>query len=161
MNPEENLRTALLLLRHHATIRAVSTVYLTEPIGPPGQPPYYNCVLDLGTELQPLDFKKDVLRRIELKMGRTRSGDKYAPRPIDLDLIIYGEVVLATGELVLPDPDILRRPFLAASLEELAPDLVLPGSGIRISDAARRLSRQGMTPLGHYTERLRKDVLHA
>ncbi len=160
IDPEKNMLLALRLLRKRADIRAISTVYLTEPIGRTGQSPYYNCVIDLVTDLPPVDLKQRVLRCIETELGRTRTDDKYGPRTIDLDLILYDEVLIKTDELVLPDPDILLRPFLAASLVELAPDLVLPGTGTAISDAAARMSRQGMTPLGQYTGKLRKDVLH-
>ncbi len=159
IEPEKNVRSALRLLARHATIRAVSTVYLTEPVGPPGQPSYYNCVLEIDTDLPPLALKKDVLRRIEAELGRARTGDRYAPRSIDLDLILYDEVVAATVELVLPDPDIVQRPFLAAGIAELAPGLILPGTRTVISDVAARLSNAGMKPLAAYTSLLRKEIL--
>ncbi len=158
IEPEKNVRSALQRLGEQVTIRAVSTVYLTEPIGPAGQPPYYNCVADLKTDLTPLDLKRQVLRGIEATLGRIRTGDKYAPRTIDLDLILYDEVVMTTDELVLPDPDIFRRPFLAAAVQELAPDLVLPGSEKRISDVAP--STRAMKPLEQFTKELRKEILH-
>ncbi len=160
IDPERNVRSALRLLGEQVAIRAVSTVYLTEPIGPAGQPPYYNCVADVETALAPLDLKQIVLRGIETAQGRDRTGDKYAPRTIDLDLILYDEVVMATDELVLPDPDILQRPFLAIALRELAPGLVLPGSGKAISDAAPPLPHEMMKPLESYTELIRKEILH-
>ncbi len=159
IEPEKNVRSALRLLARHATIRAVSTVYLTEPVGPPGQPSYYNCVIEIETDLSPLALKKDVLRRIEAELGRTRTGDRYAPRCIDLDLILYDDIVTTVDELVLPDPDIVQRPFLAAGIAELAPGLVLPGTATAISDAAARLADAGMKPLAAYTSLLRKEIL--
>ncbi len=160
IEPEKNMRSALRQLGELVTIRAVSTVYLTDPIGPTRQFPYYNCVLDVETDLAPLDLKLNVLRTIETALGRTRTSDKYAPRTIDLDLILYDEVVMTSDELVLPDPDILQRPFLAASVQELAPGLVLPGSGLSISAAAARMSYETVKPLEGYTKRIRKEILH-
>ncbi len=160
IEPEENVRSALRLLGEHLTIRAVSTVYLTEPIGPAGQSPYYNCVLDVETDLAPLDLKQNVLRKIETALGRMRTSDKYAPRTIDLDLILYDELVLACEDLTLPAPDIVRLPFLAIPLHELAPGMVVPGSGFTIDEAASKFPREGMKPLKSYTERIRKDILH-
>ncbi len=160
IDPAKNVRSALVLLRKRAAVRAISTVYLTEPIGPAGQSPYYNCVVAVQTELQPLDFKKKVLRAIETDLGRTRSSDKYAPRTIDLDLLLYDEVVTATAELVLPDPGIVQRRFLAAALAELDPELVLPGSATRIRTVSQQMPSAVMQPLEDYTKRLRKEVLH-
>ena len=160
IDPEHNVLAALLRLGSAARIRAISTVYLTEPVGPPGQPPFYNCVAEIETDLAPRDLKFRLLRGIESELGRKRSSDKFAPRPIDLDLILYDDLVMTEEELTLPDPDITHRPFLAVPLNELAPELVLPGSGVRISEAALAQPRAGMAPLENYTERLRKEMHH-
>ncbi len=160
IEPEKNVRSALRLLSEQVTVRQISTVFLTEPVGPAGQPPYYNCVIDLETDLAPAYLKQNVLRGVEAALGRARTGDKYAPRTIDFDLLLYGDVVMKTSELVLPDPDILRRPFLAAMLRELDPDLAMPGMGIKISDVASQPSSGAMRPLEGYTDLLRKDILH-
>ncbi len=160
IDPERNVKEALHRLARLLDIRAVSTVYLTEPVGPPDRPPYYNCVVEIETELQPLQLKHRVLQRIEEGLGRRRSGDRYAPRTIDLDLILYDELVLTSEHLTLPDPDIGRLPFLAIPLHELAPGLVVPGSGFTIDKAASKLPQGGMKPLKGYTERIRKDILH-
>lgn len=158
IDPEINVRDALLRIGASARITAISSVYRTEPVGPPGQPPFYNCVAELETELTPRDLKFRLLRRIESELGRVRGADKFAPRTIDLDLILYDELVMTDGDLTLPDPDILARPFLAVPLHELAPGLVLPGSGARISEKVPAMPRTGMKPLVNYTERIRKDL---
>jgi 2-amino-4-hydroxy-6-hydroxymethyldihydropteridine diphosphokinase len=160
IGPENNVRSALHLLGEHAVVRAVSTVYVTEPIGPGNQPPFYNCVVEIETVLPPLDVKYRLLRRVEASLGRERTADRYAPRTIDLDLILYNDAVLTSDELTLPDPDILERPFLAAGLRELAPGLVLPGSGVSIEAVAARLPDETLMPLEHYTEQIRKEILH-
>lgn len=158
IDPEENIRKALGLLARRVRITGLSTVYLTEPVGRPGQPPYFNCVLALDTPLPPLELKQTVLRRIEDELGRVRKEDKFAPRAIDLDLIIYDDLVMKTGELVLPDPEIRSRPFLAGPLFELAPNLIMPDSKEPIAKIAARMRDSGMTPLVAYTNRLIREI---
>jgi dihydroneopterin aldolase/2-amino-4-hydroxy-6-hydroxymethyldihydropteridine diphosphokinase len=135
-------------------------VYLTEPIGSAPQPPFYNCVIEIETELPPRELKHTVLRRIEDTLGRIRGGDKFAPRTIDLDLILYGDLAVTSDDLTLPDPDIAQRPFLAIGVHELAPGLVLPGSNVSIQKAASSLPRGNMKPLDNYTEHIRREILH-
>ena len=161
INPAENVRRALIRLAQTAVVRGVSTVYLTEPVGCQDQASYYNCVIEVETDVGPQDFKCRVLLPIETSLGRTRTADRYAARTIDLDLILYGDLVVNQTGLVLPDPDIVHRAFLAAPLCELAPDLVLPGSGRSVRDIAAELSRQGMRPLDGYTRELRSVLASA
>jgi len=160
IEPAENTERAVRLLGRKEHIVGISTVYLTEAEGRPGQPQYYNCVVEIETDLPPVMLKHGVLKRIENELGRTQNEDKYAPRTIDLDLILYNDLVAATEDLTLPDPDIVRRPFLAIPLQELAPGLVLPGSGLRIDEVASAMKRQNMKSLANYTEHIRKEVLH-
>jgi 2-amino-4-hydroxy-6-hydroxymethyldihydropteridine diphosphokinase len=159
INPEENVREALRLLARHVRVVAVSTVYATAAIGRPRQPPFHNCVVEIETTIPPPELKRRVLHDIERELGRVRTADKYAPRTIDLDLLIYGDVVSA-GDPLLPDPDIERRPFLAAGLAEVAPELRLPGSGRPISEIAAELSDGDLRALPEYTDMLRRDINH-
>jgi 2-amino-4-hydroxy-6-hydroxymethyldihydropteridine diphosphokinase len=160
IDPETNVKNAVRRLGSTARVVAISTVYFTEPVGPPGQPWFYNCVVEIETDLAPRELKFRLLRRIEDELGRTRSSDKFAARTIDLDLILYDELVMTTPDLALPDPDIPRRPFLAIPLRELAHGLILPGSGLRIQEVAAFMSPNAMKPLAAYTEHLRKEFLH-
>lgn len=160
IDPAGNVEKAVRLLSVAADIRGISTVYLTEAVGGLGQPPYYNCVVELETGVLPAVLKQSLLRRIEQELGRVRSGDRHAARTIDLDLILYDRLVLSTEELTLPDPDIVKRAFLAVPLQELAPDLRLPGSDLPIGEIAAALPHDAMQPLRDYTERLRKGTLH-
>lgn len=155
--PAENVRAALHALARQTHLVAISTVYRTDALDRPEQAAYYNCVAQIETELPPLEVKRAVLRPIEDRLGRRRSDDRYAARTIDLDLIIYGDLQLDTGELTLPDPDILTRPFLAIPLSELAPNLVLPGRHARISDIASGLPGDGMQPLMDYGRGLAEE----
>lgn len=136
IEPEKNVEHALRLLMESVAVSGISTIYHTKADERPGQPDFYNCVLDIKTDLAPQAFKHQVLRRIEAEMGRVRTNDKYAARVIDLDLILYDDLVMKTDDLTIPDPDIGKRAFLAVPLYELAPDLVLPDSGRRIEALA-------------------------
>jgi 2-amino-4-hydroxy-6-hydroxymethyldihydropteridine diphosphokinase len=161
IEPARNVREALRRLALDEVIAGISTVYRTPAEGRPGQPKYYNCVVEIETATAPRDLKFRVLRRIEKELGRERTADKDAPRTIDLDLIWYGEVVMKAAHLVLPDPQIARRPFLAVPLCQLAPGLVIPGCSLRVCDAAAGLPRGGMEPLVAYSKSLRKKWLRA
>jgi 2-amino-4-hydroxy-6-hydroxymethyldihydropteridine diphosphokinase len=160
INPAENVRKAIHMLALQARIVGVSTIYLTEAEGRPEQPPYYNCVVEIETEAPPVELKHQVLRCIEEDLGRERSEDEYAPRPIDLDLIVYDDLVMETDDLTLPDPQILHRPFLAIPLHELAQELKLPGLNMRIEEVVAALPQGSMKPLENYTKLLRRDIRH-
>ena len=160
VNPGDNVREALRRLSRAERILRISTVYKTEPVGRPEQHPYYNCVVAVETRREPLVLKEQVLRRIEHDMGRKRTEDRYAPRTIDLDLILYGDLVLEPEGLRLPDPQILERPFLALSLRELEPALVLPGGRPGVGEIEATDRHDGMKPLFDYTDSLRKEFCH-
>jgi 2-amino-4-hydroxy-6-hydroxymethyldihydropteridine diphosphokinase len=158
IDPEKNIRKALSLLDREIRIVAISTFYRTEPAGPPGQPLFFNGVLKAETDLPPEELKNSVLRRIEALTGRRRSNDRYAPRTIDLDILLYGNLVLFDEGLVIPDPDIADRSFLAVPVSELAPDLVLPGSGVCLREIAATHTKGKLQPLGEFSRRLKKSL---
>lgn len=160
IDPAANVEQSLRLLSGKVRITGLSGVYLTRPVNRPEQEPYYNCVAEIETAMPPLALKRNVLRAIEDALGRKRSEDRYAARTIDLDLILYDEVEMTSEELVLPDPDILLRPFLAVPLFELAPGLVLPGSGRPLAEAAANMPRDDLRKLADFTEGLRKEFIH-
>ncbi len=163
IDPAGNVRSAVLALDRVAHPVRISTVYLTEALGDPTQPPYYNCVAAIATAMPPREIKFGLLRGIEDSLGRVRTADRYAPRTIDLDLIVYGELMLDEDGLRLPDPDILKRAFLALPLFELAPELMLAGYDVGIGEIAAGMQDTGMQPLEDYTSRLRDELarLHA
>lgn len=159
IEPAANLRSAIRSLARRTRLVSISMVYLTEALDRPEQSPYYNCVVAIETAASPAEMKYGILRQIEIQLGRQRSPDKYAPRTIDLDLIVYGDLALDAAGLKLPDPDILERPFLAIPLFELAPDLVLAGYGLSVCEIAARLPKDGMKPLQEYTRRLQEEMI--
>ena len=159
IDPERNVLEALCLLAGYCGVTGVSTVYRTEAVGAPGRPRYYNCVARVETLLSPGEFKRSVLKRIESELGRVRSVDRFGDRTIDLDLILFGSAAISLPSLTIPDPEILKRPYLALPLYELAPGLALPGSGKRVSELAASMSTSGMEPLTDYTEIIRREVV--
>ncbi len=160
IEPEENVRKALYLLARNTRIIGISTVYLTEPEGRPDQPAFCNLVVEVETQMPPQEFKYRILRTIEDDLGRIRTEDKYTPRTIDLDLILYDDLALQTEDLTLPDPEIQSRPFLAFPLGELSTDLTLPGTGLTIRKVMEGLSQAGMKSMDGFTQLLKKEVFN-
>jgi 2-amino-4-hydroxy-6-hydroxymethyldihydropteridine diphosphokinase len=153
--PARNIARALRRLAQHGPLR-ISTVYRTAPEDRPEQPWYYNCVARLETDQPARQLKADVLRRIEQELGRVRMADKYAPRTIDLDLILYDDCVVDSDELTLPDPRIEQRAFVACGLCELEPELRLPGSNRPIETVVAELPPTSMIALPRFTQRVRR-----
>lgn len=148
IDPTHNVPSALdELSARGIRIVASSRFYRTAPIGRPEQFPYANGVWRTETETEPLRLKT-ILREVEQHLGRVRTDDKFAPRSIDLDILLYGQLSTHDEALLIPDPHILERPFLSLCLLELDPDIRLPGS----SDRLRELSRVEDTVLEEYSE---------
>ncbi len=128
IEPEKNLTHSLQLLNESMPVRAISTHYRTSPLnGRSEQDDYINGVWKIESELSPSDLKKLVLSPIEKACGRKRTSDKYASRPVDLDILLWGDMLIPGS---LPDPDLFTRPFLAFPLLELSPALILPGETV-------------------------------
>ena len=120
-----SLRTAVERLRDAVAVERMSSVYETEPAYLLDQPRFLNMVLRGHTALDPhalLIF----LKRVERDMGRA-AGPRYGPRTIDLDILLYDSLALATAQLTLPHPRMAERPFVLVPLAEIAPELVPPG----------------------------------
>ncbi len=143
---ERNVSSALELLDDRARIVAVSSFYWTPALEAPGSPDFLNGVVEIETELEPRELKQSVLLEVEGELGRERDAEKYAPRTIDLDLVLQGDVVCNEEGLVLPAPEIFERPFVALPLLELEPKLVVPGVDRLLSELARGLSSSEMAP---------------
>jgi dihydroneopterin aldolase/2-amino-4-hydroxy-6-hydroxymethyldihydropteridine diphosphokinase len=155
IDPERNIERAVQLLRKRVAVIAMSDFYWTKAFGPVGQPDFLNGACQVETNLSARALKFDVLRAIERELGRVRGADKYAPRTIDLDLVLYGDEVLCENGLNVPDPDIRSRPFLAVPLSELAFDYVLPGEHVTLGRIAERLGRGGLAPAHEFSARLK------
>ena len=134
IEPEKNVPAAVAMLSREVRVLGVSQFYRTKAVERPEQGDYRNGVVKIATDLGPAELKHGVLRAIETKLGRVRSADRYAARTIDLDVILYRDLVLAQEDLVLPDAAIRTRAFVAVPLLEIAPDLVLPDNGERLAE---------------------------
>jgi 2-amino-4-hydroxy-6-hydroxymethyldihydropteridine diphosphokinase len=156
IEPQDNILQSLLMLKSYVTIAAVSNFYRTSPVGRPEQPDFINCVVKIRTDRSPRELKFEVLRKIEEKLGRVRSEDKFAPRTIDLDIILYGTTVLDEPGLCLPDPSIRRYPFVAVPLAELAPELILPDTQTPLADEPATKLKTGLHFESEFTELLRR-----
>jgi 2-amino-4-hydroxy-6-hydroxymethyldihydropteridine diphosphokinase len=117
--------------------RRLSTIIETEPWGVTDQPPFLNAVAELETDLAPRELLARLLR-VERELGRVRDGTRWGPRPIDLDLLVYGEETIDEPGLTVPHPYLPERLFVLEPLAELAPALVVPGRG-RVEDLLRGL----------------------
>lgn len=141
------LEKALQLLGQRLQIERVSSLYETEPVGYAEQPPFLNAVCRAQTKLGPLQLFS-VIKGIEASLGRVPSFPN-APRPIDLDIIFYGDLVMETPELTIPHPRLEERAFVLIPLYELDPGLVHPVSGESIKDLAAGVQgRAGVRKIG-------------
>lgn len=100
-------------------------LYRSAPVGPPGQPPYYNTAVEAETALAPHDLLA-ALKAIEAGMGRT-PGARWGPRIIDLDIALYGDATVDTPDLCIPHRELAHRRFVLAPLCDLDPTCPLPG----------------------------------
>jgi 2-amino-4-hydroxy-6-hydroxymethyldihydropteridine diphosphokinase len=155
IEPMDNIPRALLMLKTHVAISAISNFYRTSPVGGGNQPYFINGVVKIRTDRSPRELKFEVLRKIEEKLGRVRSEDKFAPRTIDLDMILYGMTVLDEPGLCLPDPSIRLYPFVAIPLAEVAPELILPDTKTSLADEPVIKLKSGLHLETEFTDRLR------
>jgi len=158
IDPEANVPRALERLAEEVRLRAVSTFYRTEPIGRPEEAPFLNGVVRLDTDRGAHGLKRDVLCVIEAELGRARTGDAYAARTIDLDILLFDDAIIRNSELYIPSPDIRRRVFVAAPLLELAPGLVLPGAGAPLASAPCVKDCAALVPVQDFTNALRERL---
>jgi 2-amino-4-hydroxy-6-hydroxymethyldihydropteridine diphosphokinase len=128
-DPESQVRRACAELAQIADSRlvAVSPLYRSEPLGPPGQPDYINAVARLATTLSP-ERLLDALQAIEQAHGRVRK-ERWGARTLDLDVLLYGEQVIDSARLTVPHPHMSGRAFVLYPLADIAPELVVPGLG--------------------------------
>jgi 2-amino-4-hydroxy-6-hydroxymethyldihydropteridine diphosphokinase len=158
IKPNKNIIMALDKLKQYVNVVAVSTFYQTKAIDKPNQADFVNGVFHIQTDIHPRKLKFDILRKIESDLGRIRSDDKYADRTIDLDITIYGDMVIDERDLVIPDKDIKKRPFIAIPLLELSPSLILPDTKEMLSSLDIIRIESNMKPVFELTEILKKGV---
>ncbi len=130
-----HLRAAIELLRARGIeVEAVSSAYVTEPVGEVlDQPDFLNAAARIRTDLEP-EALLDVCKAVEAERGRSSEAPRHSPRPLDVDLLLLGDVEQETERLTLPHREVTSRRFVLVPLLELDPELTLP-DGTRLSDA--------------------------
>jgi 2-amino-4-hydroxy-6-hydroxymethyldihydropteridine diphosphokinase len=148
-DPAAHLRAAVELLEAEGVeVDAVSSTYVTEPVGEIlDQPDFLNAALRIRTDLEPDDLL-DACKRVETERGRSFDAPRHSPRPLDVDLLLLGDLELSTDRLTLPHREVKTRRFVLVPLLELDPELTLP-DGTRLADALNALGPgQRVEPLG-------------
>ena len=139
-----NLQAAVLALQPSVGILDCSPVYETPPWGYLDQPAFLNQVVKAQTQLSPRELL-DLLKQVETEMGRQKTMQN-GPRLIDLDILLYEDLVLDTPQLTIPHPRMAGRGFVLVPLADLAPDLRHPTLGVTIREMLIHADRAGITP---------------
>jgi 2-amino-4-hydroxy-6-hydroxymethyldihydropteridine diphosphokinase len=134
-----HFRAAVAALRERGVeVEATSSLYETEPVGEVlDQPDFLNAAVRIRTDLDPEELL-DLCKAIEVERGRMMGGQRHGPRPLDVDLLLLGDVELSTDRLTLPHAEVTSRRFVLAPLLDLDPGLTLP-DGTRLAEALRGL----------------------
>lgn len=127
-NRDIQLERGIEELRNTGTVLRVSSFYETKAWGSERQPDFLNAAVEFESGISPEELL-DAIKKIEKKAGRDFSAERWSPRPIDIDILLCGDLVLSTPRLCIPHPYLSQREFVLAPLAEIAPDVAVPGTG--------------------------------
>lgn len=146
--PREQLRGALRALAAIPSSRlvAVSSLYASDPLGPPDQPRYNNAVAALDTSLAPLELL-DALQAIELAQGRVRKTERWGPRTLDLDILLFGDRLIDEPRLTVPHYHLHARAFVLYPLAEIAPQKLQLADGRNLTELLAACPFEGLERL--------------
>lgn len=144
-SPLEQVTSALEAIAAipESQVVAVSAFFRTPPLGPADQPDYLNAAVALETALSPEDLLSHT-QRIELESGRVRKAERWGPRTLDLDIMLFGRQCIDTPRLTVPHYDMKRRAFMLLPLLDIAPDCRFP-DGQTVASVLATLSLDGIT----------------
>ncbi len=123
-----------------------SSLYSSTPMGPQNQPDYINAVVKIETELAPIELL-DNTQKIELEQGRVRKDERWGPRTLDLDILLYGEEIIDEPRLTVPHYGMKEREFVLYPLQEIEPNLTLP-DGSTLESLTENVDRNGLRVWG-------------
>jgi 2-amino-4-hydroxy-6-hydroxymethyldihydropteridine diphosphokinase len=137
-NREKNCSRSIdLLEKNGIVVRRMSSLYETMPWGVRDQPLFLNMVIEVETELKPQEFLK-LLKNVEIEVGRKRSS-RWGPRTIDLDILLYDDIILNKDTLIIPHPFLHKRDFVLIPLCEIAPDVKHPALQLTMRELLQML----------------------
>ena len=144
-NPLHQVQSALNALAElpQTKLIATSSLYRTPPLGPQDQPDYLNAVVALDTDLSAENLL-DHTQKIELEHGRVRKDERWGPRTLDLDILLFGDEIINTERLTVPHYDMKNRQFMLYPLAEIAPELHFP-TGESLQSVIAQLGAEPLT----------------
>jgi 2-amino-4-hydroxy-6-hydroxymethyldihydropteridine diphosphokinase len=142
--PVSQLQRAIVAIDQIAgcRIKCCSSFYVSAPMGPANQPDFVNAVVEISTQLTPIALL-DALQTIEMQQGRVRKEQQWGPRTLDLDILMYDQLVINSERLTVPHYGMKLREFVLYPLHEIAPDLVLP-CGNHLISVLNKVSKNGL-----------------
>ncbi|CCW32682.1 2-amino-4-hydroxy-6-hydroxymethyldihydropteridine diphosphokinase [Xenorhabdus nematophila] len=144
-DPLQQVNDALAALKAipDTTFVGRSSCYRTKPMGPQDQPDFLNLAVALDTQLPP-ETLLDYTQAIELAQGRVRKDERWGPRTLDLDIMLFGNDIIKTERLTIPHYGLKQREFMLYPLVEIAPDLVFP-DGETLKERLKQVPENGLT----------------
>jgi 2-amino-4-hydroxy-6-hydroxymethyldihydropteridine diphosphokinase len=129
-HPAEQIKSARKAITQVPGVHALefSSLYQSAPMGPQDQPDYVNAVMCIATDLPPIELLR-CLQNIENDQGRVRKDQRWGARTLDLDMLLYEDLLIDLPDLIVPHPGMSDRAFVLYPLAEIAPQLIVPGKG--------------------------------